>query len=120
MNTVAEIEENDSTETNNSTFSPLIENQKFTYKYHGEEVLVIFSETQHIEYFNNKKNYIKSKISWVSKDECTMTIIESNLPNFPFKSGTKLSMHITKIKHNNVYYESTLGGRTWTGKMKKA
>jgi hypothetical protein len=27
-------------------------------------------------------------------------------------------MKILKVKNGKVFYESTLGGRTWTGKMK--
>jgi len=98
---------------------PLLEETTYTYKYNGEDVLVVFSENTHIEYFNNKQHSIKSNIVWTSENECVMTILESNLPNFPFRNGTKLNMKITKIKNGNIYYQSTLGGRSWTGKMKK-
>ena len=119
MSSVTNPLENTSESIDTSDIIPLIENETFTYKSHGEEVLVIFSETEHVEYYNDKKHYIKSKISWLSTNECLMTIIDSDLPNFPFSNGTKLSMVITKRKGKNVYYESTLGGRTWSGKMKK-
>ncbi len=98
---------------------PAIENNTYTYKSHGDNVLVVFDNKNHIEYFNNKEHFIKSTISWVSKNECYMTLQESNLPNFPFRQGTKLHMKITKKKRGYIYYESTLGGRTWTGKMKE-
>jgi len=99
--------------------TPLLENKKFTYKYQGKKVLVVFSDSMHIEYFNNKKYFIKSKVSWESKYECSMKLQESNLPNFPFKIGSKLSIKITKVKRGYIYYDSTLGGRTWSGKMKE-
>lgn len=105
---------------NNSNYKiePLIEETHYTYKYQGNDVLVIFKEDEHIEYFNNKKYFIKSDLTWTAEDECFMTIRESNLPNFPFRSGTKLKLKIDKIKKDKVYYTSTLGGRSWTGKMK--
>ncbi|GAB7256953.1 hypothetical protein [Polaribacter sp. OB-PA-B3] len=98
---------------------PLLNETKYTYKYKGENVVVLFSESKHVEYFNEGKYFIKSDISWVSEDECYMTLQESNLPNFPFKKGIKLKMKITKIKRGYIFYESTLGGRTWEGRMRK-
>ncbi len=98
---------------------PLLNETKYTYKYKGENVVVVFSENKHVEYFNEGKYFIKSDISWVSEDECYMTLQESNLPNFPFKKGIKLKMKITKIKRGYIFYESTLGGRTWEGRMRK-
>ena len=98
---------------------PLLEKTTYTYKYKGENVEVIFSRNEHIEFFNNKKYFIKSKLNWTANDECYMTLIESNLPRFPFKKGIKLHMKIKKIKKGYIYYQSTLGGRSWTGKMKK-
>ncbi|AQS93558.1 hypothetical protein BXQ17_05425 [Polaribacter sp. BM10] len=98
---------------------PLLSETKYTYKYKGENVVVVFSEDKHVEYFNEGKHFIKSDISWVSEDECYMTLQESNLPNFPFKKGIKLKMKITKIKRGYIFYESTLGGRTWEGRMRK-
>ena len=98
---------------------PLLEESTYTYKYKGENVEVVFTEDKHIEYFNNKKYFIKSKIEWTANDECYMTIEDSNLPNFPFRSGVKLLMKIVKIKRGYIHYESTLAGKTWTGKMKQ-
>ncbi|WP_439128606.1 hypothetical protein [Polaribacter sp.] len=98
---------------------PLLEEAKYTYKYKGNNVLVIFSENEHIEYFEDKKYFIKSTVEWTSEDECFMTLKESTLPNFPFKSGTKLYFKINKIKRGFIFYESTLGGVSWEGKMKK-
>jgi hypothetical protein len=98
---------------------PVIESTEYTYKYKGSDVLVVYAGNKHIEYFNDKKYYIISNLEWITEDECTITIQESNLPKFPFKTGDKLHMKINKIKNGYVYYESSLGGRSWTGKMKK-
>jgi len=100
------------------TESSVLKNNTYTYEYRGKDVLVVFNNDEHIEYYNNKKYYIKSKLTWKNKYECEMTIIEATLPDVPFKSGTKLSMKVTKTQGNNVFYESTLAGRTWEGKMK--
>ena len=104
---------------NNNEIVPLLEETNYTYKYKGDNVLVVFTKNRHIEYFNNKKYSIKSNLRWISESECEMTILESNLPNFPFRNGTKLKMKINKVKNGYIYYQSTLGGRSWTGKMKK-
>ena len=98
---------------------PLIKKSTYTYKYKGDNVQVVFSENEHVEYFNNKKYFIKSTLKWTANDECFMTLVDSNLPRFPFKKGIKLHMKINKIKKGYIYYQSTLGGRSWTGKMKK-
>ena len=103
----------------NNEIVPLLEETNYTYKYKGDNVLVVFTKNRHIEYFNNKKYSIKSNLRWISESECEMTILESNLPNFPFRNGTKLKMKINKVKNGYIYYQSTLGGRSWTGKMKK-
>lgn len=99
--------------------APIIDNKTFTYDYKGGKVLVIFNGKNHIEYYNDNKHYIKSSIKWISRRECLITLKEINLPNFPFKVGTHLKMVITKIRGKNVFYKSTLGGRTWLGKMKE-
>ena len=49
-----------------------------------------------------------------------MIIRDFNLPNFPFKAGTKMRMKITKVENGFIHYTSTLGGRTWKGKMKES
>ena len=98
---------------------PMISNSTYTYKYKGGDVVVVFEGNEHYEFYNNRKNFIKSDIVWTSKKECYMTIKDHNLPNFPFKVGTKMKMKITKKKEGYVYYTTTLGGTTWKGKMKE-
>ncbi|QOD62304.1 hypothetical protein H9I45_07640 [Polaribacter haliotis] len=119
MITPVKFNENNITKISDDEIIPLLEETTYTYKYKGKDVVVIFSKKEHIEYFENKKYFIKSDIKWTSEEECFMTLKESNLPNFPFRSGTKLSMKIIKIKRGYIFYESTLGGLTWEGKMKK-
>ena len=100
---------------------PLISNKTFTYIYDGGEVEVVYDGDQHYEYHNNKQYCIKSKLFWVAKDLVYVTIEDFTIPNFPFKRGTKMKIEITKVEKNgNVSYKSTLGGRTWLGKMKES
>lgn len=104
--------------TSYDTESSVLKNNTYTYEYKGEDVIVVFNNNEHVEYYNNKKYFIKSQLTWKNKYECVMTIKESTLPDVPFKAGTQLEMKITKTKGDYVYYQSTLGGRTWEGKMK--
>ncbi|TMM32041.1 hypothetical protein FDT66_00825 [Polaribacter aestuariivivens] len=96
---------------------PIINNQTFTYKYKGGDVVVTFNGDEHVEMYNNKRNHIKSSIVWISKNECIITLDEITLPDFPFSPGNSLKMKITEVKGKTIYYESTLAGRTWEGKM---
>ena len=105
--------------TSSPPIAPLLKNASYTYTYKGENVVVNFSEKEHIEYYSNKRYFIKSSIEWVANNESYMTIQEFNLPNFPFKRGARLHMKINKIKRGYIYYESTLGNNSWTGRMKK-
>lgn len=106
-------------EEETKTIISLLGDNTFTYKYQGNKVTVVFDGENHTEYFNNKVHYIKSKVVWTSAESCTMILLESNLPRFPFKKGTELDFKVIKVKKGVVYYESTLAGRTWEGKMKK-
>jgi hypothetical protein len=97
----------------------ILKNNSFTYKLAKKEVLVEFTDNQYIEYHLGKKHYIKSTIKWISDCEYYLEIQENTLPNLPFKKGSKLHTIITKVKKNKVYYISSIGGRTWKGKMIK-
>ncbi len=97
----------------------ILKNNTFTYRNGSDKVLVVFSGEQHTEYHQNKKYTIKSTVRWISKCEYILTINESNLPNFPFKMGTKLFIKVNKVRGKKVYYTSSLAGRSWEGKLVK-
>jgi hypothetical protein len=82
-------------------------------------VLVIFKGNEYVEYHNNKEHFIKAEIQWISNCEYNLTIKETNLPRFPFKIRSKLRIVVTKVRGNKIYYKSTLGGKTWEGKLTK-
>ena len=97
----------------------ILKNNSFTYRNAQKDVLVVFNENVHFEYHNNKAYYIKSDIDWISECEYYLVIKETTLPNFPFKMGTKLHIKVNKVKGRKVYYTSSLGGRTWEGRLTK-
>ena len=97
----------------------ILKNSSFSYKMGGQKVLVEFKGNEYTEYHQEKKYYIKSKIEWISDCEYNLVIQEVNLPDFPFEKNNTLHVTITKVKGNRVYYSSSIGGRTWEGKMKK-
>ncbi len=103
--------------TGNKCF--MIKNNTFTYRNAKKDVIVIFDENKHTEYHNDKEHYIKSDIEWVSDCEYYLIIRESTLPNFPFKMGTKMHIVVNKVRGKKVYYTSSLGGRSWEGRMTK-
>ncbi|TMM29875.1 hypothetical protein FDT66_08360 [Polaribacter aestuariivivens] len=97
----------------------ILKNNTFTYRNGSEDVIVIFKENDHVEYHNDKEHFIKSDIEWVNDCEYYLVIKESTLPNFPFKMGTKMHIKVTKVRGKKVYYTSTLGGRSWDGRLTK-
>jgi hypothetical protein len=97
----------------------VLRDNHFTYRNANKEVLVIFKGNEYVEYHNNKEHFIKAEIQWISNCEYNLTIIETNLPRFPFKIRSKLRIVVTKVRGNKIYYKSTLGGKTWEGKLTK-
>lgn len=97
----------------------ILKNSSFTYRFAKQKVLVEFKGNTYIEYHQDKKYYIKSTIDWVSDCEYNLIVEEANLPDFPFKKGSKLHIRVNKVKGKRVYYTSTIAGRSWEGKMVK-
>lgn len=95
----------------------ILKNNSFTYKLGKKDVLVVFTDNKHIEYHDDRKYIIRSAIEWVSDCEYYLTIQEATLPDFPFSTGVRLHIKITKVKGDKVYYKSTLGTRSWEGRM---
>ena len=81
--------------------------------------MVEFGETKHVEHHQKGKYYIKSNVEWISDCEYYLIIEDVTLPDFPFELGSKLHIKITKVRGNRVYYKSTMGDRSWEGKMTK-
>ena len=97
----------------------VLKDNHFTYRNANKEVLVIFKDNKHVEYHNNKEHHIKSEVKWISDCEYYLINKATNLPRFPFKIKKKIRVLVTKVRGNKVYYESTLGGKTWEGRLTK-
>ncbi|QOD59717.1 hypothetical protein H9I45_10155 [Polaribacter haliotis] len=98
----------------------ILKNNTFSYKNGSNNVVVIFKENKHVEYHNKRKHFIKSDIEWINDCEYYLIIQESTLPNFPFKMGTRMHIKVDKVRGKKIYYTSTLGGRSWEGRLTKA
>lgn len=91
----------------------------FTYRSGKQDVIVIFKGNKHVEYHNDREHFIKSDIEWINDCEYNLIIQESTLPDFPFKMGTKMHIVVNRVRGKKVYYTSSLGGRSWDGRLTK-
>lgn len=98
----------------------ILKGNVFTYRNAKKEVVVVFKGDDYIEYHNNQEHFIKADIMWIGECEYYLIIRESTLPNFPFKMGTKTHIVVNKIRGKKVYYTTTLGGRSWEGRLTQA
>lgn len=88
-----------------------------TFNYGNDEnlVKVIIKGKKHIEYHNDGKYYIKSKLDWINECEYNMTMTKTTIPNFPYGKGDVMNVKIDKVKGNKIYYTSTVKGQRWNG-----
>lgn len=91
----------------------------FIYGNSKHLVKVIIKEENHIEYHNNGKYYIKSKLDWIDECEYNMTISEVTIPNFPYRKGAIMNVRVNKVVGNKIYYTSTVNGKSWNGVFTK-
>ncbi|MCB0705752.1 MAG: hypothetical protein KDC34_10605 [Saprospiraceae bacterium] len=94
---------------------------KGTFTYNGSDGLVevVIKGKSHIEYHNNGKFYIKSKIKWLNECEYDMTLKEVTLPNFPYSKGEVMHVKIDGISGNKIYFISTINGENYSGVLTK-
>lgn len=97
----------------------LMHEGKFTYGQGKEMAIVEIKGEDHIEYHDNLKYYIRSKIKWVSECEYNMTMTEITIPGFPYAAGDVMNVQINKVDGMDIYYTSTVKGEKWTGKFTK-
>lgn len=50
----------------------------------------------HIEYHDNGKYIIKSKLDWVSDCEYNMTMTKITIPDFPYAIGEVMNVKVNK------------------------
>lgn len=94
---------------------------KGTFYYRGldEAVKVVIKGKKHIEYHNNGKYIIESKIKWVNSCEYNMTMEKVTIPDFPFKPGDVMNVNVDKIEGNIIYFTSTVKGMSWKNEFIK-
>ncbi|QNM84947.1 hypothetical protein H9W90_12200 [Polaribacter pectinis] len=97
----------------------ILKDGTFTYRSGKQDVIVIFKGNKHVEYHNDREHFIKSDIEWINDCEYNLIIQESTLPDFPFKMGTKMHIVVNRVRGKKVYYTSSLGGRSWDGRLTK-
>ncbi len=91
----------------------------FVYGNPGSEIKVIINGKNHVEYHNNGKFIIKSKLDWISNCEYNMTMTKITIPNFPYGIGDVMNVKIDSVKGKEIYYTSTVKGQSWNGVFSK-
>jgi hypothetical protein len=104
------------------TITPKVDNDcgilhkgTFTYGNSKNLVKVMIKGKNHIEYHNDGKYYIKSKLDWVNECEYNMTMTKVTIPDFPYGKGDVMNVTINKVDGNKIYYTSTIKGQSWNG-----
>jgi len=94
---------------------------KGTFEYGDDEskVRVEINGKNHTEYHDGGKYIIRSKIEWVSDCEYNMTMTEITIPNFPYKVGDVMNVQVNKIEGKEIFYTSTVQGKSWPGRLTK-
>ena len=96
--------------------------KKGTFRYLDiEDTTAYFDldKEDHIEYHNNGKYNIKSRVKWTSDCRYEMTMISNTIPDFPFKAGDVMVVTINRIENDIIYYTSAVGDMKWDGRLRK-
>ncbi len=104
--------------SNNNNCS-ILHSGTFIYGKPGNEIKVVIKGKNHIEYHNDGKYVIKSKLDWVNDCEYNMTITKVTIPNFPYGIGDVMNVKIDNVEGNEIFYTSTVKGQSWKGKLTK-
>lgn len=68
----------------------------FIYGNTPDEIKVVIKGKNHIEYHDNGKYIIKSKLDWVSDCEYNMTMTKITIPDFPYAIGEVMNVKVNK------------------------
>lgn len=66
---------------------------------------VIINDSIHMEYVEDGKYYIKSRLDWISDCEYNATVTEFTWPEFSFSIGEVLNAKIVEIQNDTVFFE---------------
>jgi hypothetical protein len=93
-----------------------------TFKYLDiEDTTAYFNidKGNHTEYHNNGKYHIKSKLKWLNDCQYEMKMIANTIPGFPYKPGDVMTVTVTRIEEDIIYYTSEVNGGKWDGRLVK-
>lgn len=77
-----------------------------------EHRYVLIRGKKHIEYFGDKKRYIKSNIKWISDCSFKATMTECTVPDFPLKVGAVMLVQFDEYKKGVWYGKVTIAEET--------
>jgi hypothetical protein len=95
--------------------------KKGKFKYLDADDKTAFFEidgNKEVEYYQNKKYYVKSDLKWTSDCTYELTMTAATKPNLAFKPGDKLKVEIVKVSNDTVTYKGITDKRVWLGKLK--
>lgn len=87
----------------------------FIYGDSEDEIKVVIKGKKHIEYHDNGKYFIKSKLDWIDDCSFNMTMKKVTIPNFPFGKGDVMNVQVDKIENNQIYYTANVKDISWDG-----
>jgi hypothetical protein len=80
---------------------------------------VVMTTASQTEYYNYKKNWIRSSIKWISDCEYELTVVSINYPALICKRGDKMTIRILNVEGNTVNYEALIDGKRERGRYLK-
>lgn len=80
---------------------------------------MVMTTASQTEYYNYKKNWVRSSIKWISDCEYELTVVSINYPGLICKRGDKMTIRILGVDGNTVNYEAMIDGRRERGKYLK-
>jgi len=107
-------------ETGNKASCSIMKEGKFRYQNIDDTTAYVeIDKTDHTEYYNSGKYYIKSRLKWITDCQYEMTMLKNTIPDFPFKPGDVMTVTINKVEGDIIYYSSEVNGYKWEGRLLK-
>jgi hypothetical protein len=77
------------------------------------------NKEEHIEYHEGRKYLIKSELTWVNDCQYKMKMLSNTIPDFPFHAGDVMTVTITRVEDNIIYFTAEVKGSKWPGRVRK-
>ncbi|VXB07714.1 conserved hypothetical protein [Flavobacterium sp. 9AF] len=97
----------------------LLHEGTFVYYYENKKIKVVIHEKDHIEYHENGKYEIHSKIEWINDCEFVTTCVKNTFPNPTYDVEDQMYVKVNRIVKNEIYFTSSINRFSWSGKMVK-